>query len=183
MLTARELHQMEFHRTFRGYNEKEVDAFIRKLVGAYEALVRENKELKARIEKEQPAVASLPTRGGEDAEEVVRLARQAAKETKESAAREAAEILEQARSEAAAKQAQAERDIAEAEERLRRLSDEEAYVLRRLRTLVNECSALIDQVEQAEPASQVADGGVADESVEGGSEPPPPTRASSEKVS
>ncbi|WP_091570784.1 DivIVA domain-containing protein [Melghirimyces thermohalophilus] len=35
-----ELHNQEFHRAFRGYNRKEVDAYMRKVIESYEILVR-----------------------------------------------------------------------------------------------------------------------------------------------
>lgn len=38
-----ELHNQEFHRAFRGYNRKEVDAYMRKVIESYEILVRKEK--------------------------------------------------------------------------------------------------------------------------------------------
>nr|WP_046159912.1 DivIVA domain-containing protein [Caldanaerobacter subterraneus] len=49
MLTPMDIHNKEFRRSFRGYNEEEVDEFLDKVMEDYEMLYRENAELKERI--------------------------------------------------------------------------------------------------------------------------------------
>lgn len=51
MLTPLEIHNKEFKRSFRGYNEDEVDEFLDKVIKDYETLYRENIELKEAIER------------------------------------------------------------------------------------------------------------------------------------
>lgn len=46
MLTPLDIHNKEFNRGFRGYNEGEVDSFLDEVVKDYERLYRENIELK-----------------------------------------------------------------------------------------------------------------------------------------
>jgi cell division initiation protein len=44
-LTPLDIHNKEFGRAFRGYNEDEVNEFLDQIIKDYEALIRENKEL------------------------------------------------------------------------------------------------------------------------------------------
>jgi cell division initiation protein len=44
-LTPLDIHNKEFGRSFRGYNEDEVNEFLDQVIKDYEALIRENKEL------------------------------------------------------------------------------------------------------------------------------------------
>ncbi|MGB9679415.1 MAG: DivIVA domain-containing protein, partial [Minisyncoccia bacterium] len=49
MLTPMDIHNKEFKRSFRGYNENEVDEFLDKVMEDYEMLYKENSDLKDRI--------------------------------------------------------------------------------------------------------------------------------------
>lgn len=51
MLTPTDIHNKEFGKGFRGYNEREVDEFLDQVVKDYEALQRDNLELKDTIER------------------------------------------------------------------------------------------------------------------------------------
>ncbi|WP_371370901.1 DivIVA domain-containing protein [Sporomusa aerivorans] len=51
MLTPLEIHNKEFKRSFRGYNEEEVDEFLDRVIKDYETLYRENMDLKETIER------------------------------------------------------------------------------------------------------------------------------------
>lgn len=51
MLTPLDIHNKEFNRGFRGYNEGEVDAFLDEVVKDYERLYRENIELKETLSR------------------------------------------------------------------------------------------------------------------------------------
>ena len=51
MLTPLEIHNKEFKRGFRGYNEEEVDEFLDRVIKDYETLYRENMDLKETIER------------------------------------------------------------------------------------------------------------------------------------
>ncbi|MDI6870076.1 MAG: DivIVA domain-containing protein [Bacillota bacterium] len=60
MLTPLDIQNAVFHRSFRGYNEAEVDEFLDRVVIEYEQLLRENLALKARLAGEsEVATASL----------------------------------------------------------------------------------------------------------------------------
>lgn len=50
MLTPVDIHNKEFGRSFRGYNQEEIDDFLDQVVNDYELLYRENNQLKKEIE-------------------------------------------------------------------------------------------------------------------------------------
>jgi cell division initiation protein len=50
-ITPMDIEQQEFGRSFRGYNEEEVDDFLDKIVKDYEELINENVKLNEEIEK------------------------------------------------------------------------------------------------------------------------------------
>ena len=49
MLTPMEIHNHEFKKGFRGYNENEVDDFLDQIVNDYEKVLRENDQLKNQL--------------------------------------------------------------------------------------------------------------------------------------
>lgn len=51
MLTPLDIHNKEFKRSFRGYNEADVDEFLDKVIKDYEQLYRENIEIKENVER------------------------------------------------------------------------------------------------------------------------------------
>ena len=52
-ITPMDIEQQEFSRSFRGYNEEEVDDFLDKIVKDYEELINENVKLNEEIERMQ----------------------------------------------------------------------------------------------------------------------------------
>ncbi len=44
-LTPLDIHNKEFSRSFRGYDEDQVNEFLDQVIKDYEALIRENKDL------------------------------------------------------------------------------------------------------------------------------------------
>jgi cell division initiation protein len=52
-ITPMDIEQQEFSRSFRGYNEEEVDDFLDKIVKDYEELINENVRLNDEIERMQ----------------------------------------------------------------------------------------------------------------------------------
>lgn len=53
MLTPMDIHNKDFKRSFRGYNEDEIDDFLDQIVNDYEKLFRENDRLKENLERAQ----------------------------------------------------------------------------------------------------------------------------------
>ena len=104
-LTAREVHEKQFHDAWRGYNQEEVDDFLDKIAEAIDRLRRENDSLRARISDLDQVVAT-----SRDTESML-------KKTLVSAQRAAEEALQTAK-------ARAEQLITEADERVKRANEE-----------------------------------------------------------
>ena len=51
MLTPLDIHNKEFRKSFRGYNEEDVDEFLDTVIKDYEQLYRENIEIKENLDR------------------------------------------------------------------------------------------------------------------------------------
>ncbi len=110
-LTPLDVHNKEFSRGFRGYSEAEVDEFLDQVVKEFEALIRENGELKDRLDELEQALERYRTI--EDSlNKTLLLAQQAAEEVRVNGEKEAEVIRERALMEA-------QRIVDEARERAR----------------------------------------------------------------
>lgn len=104
MLTPMDIQNHEFKKSFRGYNEDEVDEFLDRIVADYEKLLRENEKLKERAgvnEKEITHYKGLEQNlqdtlmvAQKTADDVLTAARKNAKEIRENAANEAQTVHE-----------------------------------------------------------------------------------------
>lgn len=100
-ITPMDIEQQEFTRSFRGYNEEEVDDFLDKIVKDYEELINENVRLNEEIEKMQEKLKEF----GEIEESLRRAlldARKSEEEMKGRVENEAKVIIEKAKMEAKA---------------------------------------------------------------------------------
>jgi len=57
MLTPMEIHNKDFKRSFRGYDEDEIDSFLDQVVNDYEKLYRDNERLRDEAQQQQEAIA------------------------------------------------------------------------------------------------------------------------------
>jgi cell division initiation protein len=100
-ITPMDIEQQEFSRSFRGYNEEEVDDFLDKIVKDYEELINENVRLNEEIERMQEKLKEFS-----GIEETLRSAllnaQKSAEEMKERVEDEAKIIIEKAEMEAKA---------------------------------------------------------------------------------
>jgi len=100
-ITPMDIEQQEFSRSFRGYNEEEVDDFLDKIVKDYEELINENVRLNEEIEKMQEKLKEFS-----EIEETLRSAllnaQKSAEEMKGRVESEAKIIIEKAEMEAKA---------------------------------------------------------------------------------
>jgi len=100
LLTPLDIHNKEFHKGFRGYSEVEVDEFLDQVVRDFEEVLRENADLKARIEELGAKVGQYRAME-ETLNNTLIVAQQAADEVKASAHKEADLIVERAKFDAA----------------------------------------------------------------------------------
>ncbi len=100
-ITPMDIEQQEFSRSFRGYNEEEVDDFLDKIVKDYEELINENVKLNEEIEKIQEKLKEFG-----EIEETLRSAllntQKSAEEMRGRVEKEAKVIIEKAEMEAKA---------------------------------------------------------------------------------
>jgi len=100
-ITPMDIEQQEFSRSFRGYNEEEVDDFLDKIVKDYEELINENVRLNEEIEKIQEKLKEFS-----EIEETLRSAlvntQKSAEEMRGRVEKEAKIIIEKAEMEAKA---------------------------------------------------------------------------------
>src|SRR3712207_4638561 len=94
-LTARDIHEKQFHDSWRGYNQEEVDEFLDRIADVVDRLQRENSALHARITELDHAVAT-----SRDTEEMLKktlvTAQQAAEEAIASARAKAEALIQEA---------------------------------------------------------------------------------------
>jgi len=134
-LTPLDIHNKEFAKGFRGYDEDEVDEFLDRIVKDYEALIKENMLLKQKSQELSDKIEHY-TKIEETLHSAIIVAQQTAQEVKENALGEAELIRKEA--EQATKRS-VENELAKAD-RIRQQVDEmvkQAIVFRsRFKTLL-----------------------------------------------
>ena len=104
MITPMEIHNREFKKGFRGYNENEVDEFLDRIVVDYEKVLRENEKLRDKLtmnDKEVENYKKLEKNLQETlsvaqktADEVLDTAKKSAKEMRDNAVRDTQSIYD-----------------------------------------------------------------------------------------
>ncbi len=98
-ITPMDIEQQEFSKSFRGYNEEEVDDFLDKIVKDYEELINENAKLKEEIEKMKEQLKEF-SEMEQSLRSALLTAQKSAEETKGKVENEAKIIIEKAKMEA-----------------------------------------------------------------------------------
>lgn len=94
-LTPLDIHNKEFGRSFRGYDEDQVNEFLDQVIKDYEALIRENKDLQNQVAALQERVNHFATME-ETLSKTIIVAQETADEVKNNAKKEAQLILKEA---------------------------------------------------------------------------------------
>mgnify|MGYP001218804937 CR=1 FL=1 len=94
-LTPLDIHNKEFSRSFRGYDEDQVNEFLDQIIKDYEALIRENKELQNQVAALQERVNHFATME-ETLSKTIIVAQETADEVKNNAKKEAQLVLKEA---------------------------------------------------------------------------------------
>lgn len=167
MLTPMDIHNKDFKRSFRGYNEDEIDDFLDKVVNDYEKLFRENDRLKeelARSQKDNEQYQQLEKNlkdtllvAQKTAEEVTSNARSNAEEMRENTSKECQNKLQEAEMEAARMIEDARNKVRAIVSEYDRLVREKNHFLRKIKvtmeselTIINETLAEIPDPEKDE---------------------------------
>lgn len=142
MLTPLDIQKKEFKRSFRGYNEEEVDGFLDQLLQSYESVYLENQSLKEKLEASEAAKARYQEMekiikdavimAQKNADDLVNNARQEADVLLNEARFQAEKIIGEAENKAGLTlqeaRERAKYRIAEAEDRVRVAMDEYRYL-------------------------------------------------------
>jgi len=94
-LTPLDIHNKEFSKRLRGYDEDEVNEFLDQIIKDYEALIRENKELQAQLAAHQEKLGHFANIE-ETLSKTIIVAQEAADELKNNAKKEAQLIVKEA---------------------------------------------------------------------------------------
>lgn len=115
-LSPLDIHNKEFGRSFRGYDEDEVDDFLERVIQDYEALIRQNKELEERLEDMGDRLKHF-SNIEESLSKSIIVAQETAEEVKSNARKEAQLILKEA-------EKNADRIVSEALNKSRKIATE-----------------------------------------------------------
>ncbi len=94
-LTPLDIHNKEFGRKLRGYDEDEVNEFLDQIIKDYEALIRENKDLHNQLSSVQDKLNHFATIE-ETLSKTIIVAQEAADEVRSNAKKEAQLIIKEA---------------------------------------------------------------------------------------
>lgn len=184
-LTPLDIHQKEFKKTFRGYSEEEVDAFLDEVVRDFEALLKESAGLREecrRLQAELDRYRQLE----ETLNRALIVAQETAEEVKANARREGEIIIREAREKAEGLLADAMARVKQAGQHLEALQ-REAYLFRvRMRSLLeaqlrvfSEGETGLQDAADARPVAARADEPHPGRPTEGGSAGGAPTHGES----
>lgn len=173
-LTGQDIRDKQFGKSFRGYNEVEVDRFLDEVAHRLDQLARDNADLRQQLEHLSAKLEQYQ-RLENTLHNTVVVAQQAAEEIQSGARREAELILEEARSRAGQMLREAEARVEEARRRVEELIRHARLFQAQIRNLLasqmdlleNESRQLEEAAGQAAAAlaqdsgAQVAGGGAA----------------------
>ncbi|MER2255174.1 MAG: DivIVA domain-containing protein [Priestia megaterium] len=94
-LTPLDIHNKEFNRGFRGYDEDEVNEFLDKVIKDYELVMRDKKELEGRVSELTDRLGHF-TNIEETLNKSILIAQEAAEDVKRNAEKEAKLIIKEA---------------------------------------------------------------------------------------
>nr|NNM91254.1 DivIVA domain-containing protein [Bacilli bacterium] len=150
-LTPLDIHNKEFKRSLRGYNEDEVNDFLDRVIKDYEALMRHNKELEEKLSKTEDQIKQFKSMEDSLGKSIM-LAQETAEELKQNARKEAQLVIREA-------EKNADRIVQDALNKARKTAldlDEvkrQATIFRaRLRSLLQAQAELLDSIEWDEVA-------------------------------
>ncbi len=148
MLRPMDIHT-DFKRSFKGYNEEEVDEFVAKIVSHYESLYQENQRLKEEIERLKGELQKKQNRE-QDVLDLISLTKQTAAEIREMANARSEAVLDEANRKAAA-------ILSEAEARLNAVKRTERVFKQRMRALMEATWKMLEepQVDEVDEETKI----------------------------
>jgi cell division initiation protein len=145
-LTPLDIHNKEFRRSLRGYNEDEVNDFLDRVIKDYESLIRHNKELEERSSQLEDQIKHFKSMEDSLSKSIM-LAQETSEELKQNSRKEAQLVVREA-------EKNADRIVQDALNKARRQALEldevrkQAAVFRaRFRSLLQVQTEMLDSIE------------------------------------
>jgi cell division initiation protein len=142
-LSPVEVQERRFDQKFRGYDIEEVDDFLLHLGADYEALYKENQDLREQVESLQEELGKYK-RLEENVQAALVTAQEAAKSVQENAQAEGKLIIQEARFQAEQEKQKARMEVAQAAEKLSALKYESITFKSQLRALLASFQELVE---------------------------------------
>ena len=149
-ITPMDIEQQQFGRSFRGYNEEEVDNFLDRIAKDYEDLLNENVKLREEIERLKSRLEEY-SKMDETLRSALVNAQQSASNIKENVQREAQTMIDNAKIEAEKIKQQAEQDIYDISNDIEALKKRKYLILEKLKNTLQLHMRMLDEEISQEP--------------------------------
>jgi cell division initiation protein len=149
-ITPMDIEQQQFGRSFRGYNEEEVDNFLDRVAKDYEDILNENIKLKEEIEKLQSRLEEY-SRMEETLRTALVNAQQSAATIKENVQKETQVMIDNARIDAEKIKQQAKREIHDITNEIEALRKRKFLILEKFKNSLKLHMRMLDEEKEEEP--------------------------------
>ena len=153
-LTPMDIHNKEFPRSFRGYNEDDVDQFLDNIVDEFEKMYKENMEMKERISVLMDQINQFRTME-KTLKDTLVTAQKTADEVTAVAQQKSKLILREAEEQARQIRANANQDVVEANREQFEIKKQIRILKMKIRTLLESQIEEIDQLADEDVASTI----------------------------
>ncbi|HKK83383.1 MAG TPA: DivIVA domain-containing protein [Atribacterota bacterium] len=155
-ITPMDIEQQQFGRSFRGYNEEEVDNFLDSIAKDYEVVLNENIKLKEEIEKLQSRMEEY-SKMDETLRSALVNAQQSASNIKENVEKEAQVMIENAKIEAEKIKQQAKQEIYDINNEIEALKKRKYLLLEKLKNTLKLHVRMLNEEILEEPEEEFKD--------------------------
>lgn len=155
-ITPMDIEQEQFGRSFRGYNEEEVDDFLDRIAKDYEEVLNENIKLKEEIERLQSRMEEY-SKMDETLRSALVNAQQSASNIKENVQREAQVMIENAKIEAEKIKQQAKQDIYNINNEIVELKKRKYLILEKLKNTLKLHIRMLNEEVVEEPEEKTVE--------------------------
>lgn len=156
MLKPMDIHNVEFKRSFKGYNPEEVDDYLASIVSKYETVYQENRRLQEELQVLQQELDGKEHQE-QDVLDLISLTKQTVQELKNMANQEAASLVQAAEADGeriiSEARLEAQRILADAEERLAKTQRAERQLRETIRLTMESIWGSLTR-EESEPSTE-----------------------------
>jgi len=155
-ITPMDIEQQQFGRSFRGYNEEEVDNFLDRIAKDYEEVLNENIKLKEEIERLQSRMEEY-SKMDETLRSALVNAQQSASNIKDNVQKEAQVMIENAKIEAERIKQQAKQEIYDINNEIEELKKRKYLLLEKLKNTLKLHIRMLDEEILEKPEEEFKD--------------------------